>query len=56
MRGRHLELRQRWTYPATDPQTLKYFADKGVRPIRTLLPSICVEDGDVAGWHVNEAN
>ena len=38
-----------WTYPPTDPQTLKYFADKGVRPIRTLLPGVCVDDGDVAG-------
>jgi len=38
-----------WTYPATDPQTLKYFADKGVRPIRTLLSGVCEDDGDVAG-------
>jgi hypothetical protein len=38
-----------WTYPANDPQTLEYFANKGVRPIRTLLPGVCEEDGDVAG-------
>jgi hypothetical protein len=38
-----------WTYPANDPQTLQYFADKGVRPIRTLPPGVCEEDGDVPG-------
>ncbi len=38
-----------WTYSANDPETLKYFAGKGVRPIRTLLPGVCEREGDVPG-------
>jgi Protein of unknown function (DUF1573) len=38
-----------WSYAPTDPATLKYFADKGVRPIRTLLPGELKDDADVAG-------
>ena len=38
-----------WTYPANDPQTLQYFAAKGVRPIRVVPPGVCEEDSDVAG-------
>ncbi len=38
-----------WLYPANDPQTLEYFASKGVRPIRTLLPGEVAEDVDVQG-------
>jgi hypothetical protein len=37
-----------WTYEATDPQTLTYFAQKGVRPVRNP-GSASVKDADVAG-------
>jgi hypothetical protein len=37
-----------WTYPAADPQTLTYFARKGVRPVRNP-GTASVKDTDVAG-------
>ncbi len=37
-----------WSYPANDPQNLTYFAQKGVRPIRSP-GAASVEDTDVAG-------
>lgn len=37
-----------WSYPATDPASLTYFAQKGVRPIRNP-GSAFQEDSDVAG-------